>query len=99
MPNFFTSYTFDIHEGLPPEGEPGFFVGFADDWTPYLLKWSVEREFLCAAGFQDFENVDGFMLRAINCRAMTGEEIRKVVKRYAALPAVLSALAEDIKDG
>jgi hypothetical protein len=32
-------------------------------------------------------------------RAITGEEIGGVVKRYAALPAVLSALAEDLKDG
>jgi hypothetical protein len=93
MPTHFTNYTFDIHEGLPPEGEPGFFVGFDADWTPYLLKWSVEREFLCAAGFQSIET-GGLMFRAI-----TGEEIGGVVKRYAALPAVLSALAEDLKDG
>jgi hypothetical protein len=83
-PTRFTDYTFEIFEGLPPEGESSFFVGFAADWEPFLLRWGKAANQWLGAGFQQIPKKDAFMFRAL-----WGDEAKGTIKRYARLPVVL----------
>lgn len=39
-----TTWTYTEFDGLPPDAEPGYFVGFDADRQPYILKWRAETE-------------------------------------------------------
>lgn len=93
-PTHFTDYTFEIFEGLPPEGESSFFVGFAADWEPFLLRWGKAANQWLGAGFQQIPEKDAFMFRAL-----WGDEAKARIKRYARLPVVLVPAEENPDDG
>jgi hypothetical protein len=39
-PDFITNYTFQLRDGLPPDGEKGTtFLGFDANYRPHLLRW------------------------------------------------------------
>lgn len=38
-----TPYKFDLHDGWPPDGEPGLFFGFDVTWCAAVLWWWEDR--------------------------------------------------------
>lgn len=52
----FTHYKFEMHDGLPPVGEPGQFFGFTKDGWGYLLRWNPARGCWVAIGYEALPN-------------------------------------------
>lgn len=48
----FIEYEFEMHEGMPPDGESGAFYGFEKGGQCWLMRWSVPRKRWFAVTFE-----------------------------------------------
>ncbi len=80
-PTEFTLWEYAEHPGSPPDGEPGYFLGFAEGRRPFILTWHPGHGAWVGVGFDpDCGTAPYFVMRA--------EKTPDLIKSYARLPWV-----------
>ena len=85
-------YTFDLHEGWPPDGESGDYIGFDRAWRPILLRWSAFRDAVGWYGVQWQDNGYPQVLRRADDTESRVVQWARLPVRSAALDAAETAL-------
>lgn len=84
--------------GMPPDGEPGYFIGYDADLQPFILKWRSKGErfdaMWLAVTLDDEAHVGGAGPLVL---ALIGENAKRIV-RYAPLPLRWSVLTERVDE-
>jgi hypothetical protein len=89
-----TEWTYKEFDGLPPNGESGYFLGYDADLQPYILKWNTRTGgFWMAATLDDATAGDWGGAEPI-AHAL-GPDHRVQIKKWAALPVRWSVLEND----
>lgn len=88
-----TTWEYRECDGLPHDGEPGYFLGYDEDHQPYILKWNTRGN-----GFWMAATLDDVMGGAEPIAHALTPDHRVQIKRWAALPLRWSVLHQDGSD-
>ncbi len=83
-PTEFTLWKYEERPGFPPDGEPGYFLAFAEGHRPFILTWHPAHGAWVGVGFDPDCWTAPYLV-------MREEKTPDLIKSYVRLPVVAEA--------